>query len=205
MSEVDWNALKKRSDDATKPAPPGDHIVEIKKCSWKMNQSNNPMYSIQGTIVDGPAEGKAVFNNFNVTVENDFALSIFFRHMAALGLDENFFGAGPSHDQVCQALVGRRAVFSLEIRQWQDSNRNGVTDVKPIGGPMASMVGVVTPPGMMPGSMNTPSYISSNIPTPNTTNPTTPDISQRPSVPAMPSTTPPLPPSGPFDITSPTA
>jgi len=196
VSEVEWSALKKRADDATRPAPPGDHIVEITKCTWKMNSSNNPMYSVQGRIVEGPAEGKTIFNNFNVTVENDFALSIFFRHMTALGLTESFFNAGPSHDQVCQALVGRRALFTLEVRQWQGQDRNGVTDVKPVTGPLATMsalTGVVTPPGAIPGSVSSP---IGGVPTPGN------GAAQHPPTPMM-HTTP--PPPSPFDITPPTA
>lgn len=151
MSEMDWSTLKKRADNATKPAPPGSHVVEIKKASWKHNSSGNPMYSVQGVIVEGPAEGKSVFNNFNVTVDNDFAVAIFFRHMAALGLDEGFFAAQPSHDAVCQALVGRRAVFELEIRQWQGQDRNGVTDVRPLSAAQATaaaMLGTPTGPAV---------------------------------------------------------
>jgi hypothetical protein len=197
VSEVAWGDLKKRADDATKPAPPGPHIVEITKASWKMNSSNNPMYSVQGKIVEGAAEGKTVFNNFNVTVENDYALAIFFRHMDALGLDDAFFAESPSHQQVCEALVGRRAIFTLEIRKWQGQDRNGVTDVQPLTGPQAAMLGVVTPPGMIPGSVSAPASVSVGVPTPNG------GATERPPTPTITPTTP--PPPSPFDITPPTA
>jgi hypothetical protein len=151
VSEVNWSALKKQADEATKPAPVGEHVVEIKKCSWKLNASGNPMYSVQANIVEGPAEGKTIFNNFNLTVENNFAMAIFFRHMDALGLGDAFFASGPSHDQVCQALIGRRAVFSVDVRQWQGQDRNNVTDVKPLSGAQvtaAAMVGVHVQPAV---------------------------------------------------------
>jgi hypothetical protein len=199
VSEVEWGALRKRADDATKPAPAGDHVVEIKKCSWKLNSSGNPMYTIQGVITEGPAEGKAVFNNFNVTVDNDFALAKFFQHMDALGLTEQFFATGPSHDQVCQALIGRRAIFTLEIRQWMSQDRNGVTDVKPLTGPtaMTALTGVVTPPGMAPGSPVGVATTSGQPPRPPT--PTIPTTAPNPT---MPQPTTPQPPT-PFDITPP--
>jgi hypothetical protein len=106
VSEVNWSALKKQANDATRPAPVGEHVVEIKKCSWKLNSSGNPMYSVQANVVEGPAEGKTIFNNFNLTTENSFAMAIFFRHMEALGLGDAFFAAGPSHDQVCRDRTG---------------------------------------------------------------------------------------------------
>lgn len=184
MSEMDWSTLKKRADNATKPAPPGSHVVEIKKASWKHNSSGNPMYSVQGVIVEGPAEGKSVFNNFNVTVDNDFAVAIFFRHMAALGLDEGFFAAQPSHDAVCQALVGRRAVFELEIRQWQGQDRNQVDNIQPVTGPLAQSVGVAAagpgnptlpPTPKMPAGPATPPHVGAMTPSaPATPPPVTP-------------------------------
>jgi hypothetical protein len=192
VSEVNWSALKKQANDATRPAPVGEHVVEIKKCSWKLNSSGNPMYSVQANVVEGPAEGKTIFNNFNLTTENSFAMAIFFRHMEALGLGDAFFAAGPSHDQVCQALVGRRAVFSVDIRQWQGQDRNNVTDVKPLSGAQATaaaMVGVhvlpavPTPGGSgvsggtsagAPQNIQLPPAQSITVPTPTTPAPITP-------------------------------
>lgn len=184
MSEVNWSALKKSADNAMKPAPPGDHVVEIRKAEAVTNSSGNPMYKVQGVIVSGPAEGKTVFNNFNVTVDSEFALGIFFRHMAALGLDDAFFATGPNHAQVASALVGRRALWTLSIRQWQGQDRNQVDNIQPVTGPLAQSVGVAAagpgnptlpPTPKMPAGPATPPHVGAMTPSaPATPPPVTP-------------------------------
>lgn len=190
MAEVDWSALKKSADDAMRPAPPGDHVVEIRKSEAVTNSSGNPMYKVQGVIVSGPAEGKTVFNNFNVTPESQFAMAIFFQHMAALGLDDAFFATGPNHAQVAQALIGRRAVWTLDIRQWQGRDRNEVKSITALSGPLAQSVGGVTAGPATPGMPPTPS--TPKMPA----GPATPPHVgvMTPSAPATP------PPVTPFDI-----
>lgn len=138
-NSVDWNSLKKAADDATKPAPPGTYLCEVTKAeAGNASNSGNPMIKTTMRIVDGPAAGKTIFNNFNLTLDNAFAMSIFFRHMAAFGLDDSFFGAGPAVEQVAATLVERRARVTISIRQWQGQDRNQVDNVEP---PLGGVVG----------------------------------------------------------------
>lgn len=188
--------LKKAADDATKPAPEGDHIVEITKAvSANASTSGNPMYKVTGRIVEGVAQGKTVFTNINVTLDSAFAMSLFFKRMAALGFDDNYFGAGPSHEQICNDLVGRRAIWVLGIRQWQGQDRNEMTDVKPLSGPLAS--GPVGPMVGTAGAYTTPAAGAT---------PPTPQMPAAPPTPQMPSTPQATAPSGmtpppvPFDV-----
>lgn len=185
---VNWSQLKKSADDATKPAPDGDHPVEIGKATLVTNSSGNPMYKIQAKIFDGPATGKTVFNNFNITVDSAFAMAIFFRHMAALGLDDNFFGNGPSHEEVCSALVGRRSMWTLSTREWQGQPRNQVEDIKPLSGPLASMpIGGGSSIGGAPVGVQGGSQ------------PPVPSLPSGPPVPQMSTTPATAPPPVPFD------
>lgn len=191
MSTIDWNALKKTADDATKPAPPDDYTCEITKCeATSAASSGNPMLKATMKIVDGPYAGKTVFNNFNLTLDHAFAMSIFFRHMAAFGLTDEFFAQGPEMDQVAAALVGRRARVTLSIRQWQGQDRNQVDNVQPIpgvpaGGPGSSVPVIATgPSGMTP---TTPGPVPASPASPATpVVPTTPTAPTTPGVPALP-------------------
>ena len=185
---INWGDLKKAADDATKPAPIGDYVCEITKCeATTASTSGNPMLKATMRITDGPAAGKTIFNNFNVTLDSAFAMSIFFRHMAAFGLNDQFFAGGPAMEQVAAALVGRRANVTLGIRQWQGADRNQVDNVTALGGlqmPVASSVaGPSVPSPGVPTS--TPS------PTPVMTTPTTPATPSSPAT--APTTAPPIP------------
>lgn len=188
MSEnsVNWSDLKKSADDATKPAPEGDYIVEVKKAdSTTAQTSGNPMYKLQASITEGPAAGKTVFTNVNVTLGNAFALSIFFRNMAAFGMGDDYFAAGPSHEQVCADLVGRRAIWSLGIRQWQGVDRNEVTGMKALEGPNAQ-----APLSATSSAIPTPGAVSVGA---------GPAVGAMPPTPQIPTPTTAAPPT-PFDV-----
>jgi len=201
MGEINWSDLKKRADDATKPAPPGTYVVEIKKASWKNNSAGDPMYSLQAVIVDGASEGKTVFSNLTLKTDNNFTLSMFFRHMEALGLNDQFFASGPGHDQVCSALVGRRAHFILDVRQWQGRDRNNLVDIKPLSGPLAAMSGRPSTSGIAPSTSSVTSASSVPVASAPTAHVSTPQISMNTSPSAGLSVSVPTPPPSPFDIT----
>lgn len=181
MSQMDWSALKKFADDSTKPAPVGEYVVEVKKCDAANAQSSgNPMLKAQLVICDGPSAGKSVPNNFNLTVDNGFAMSIFFRHMAAFGLDDKFFAGQPSIEQVAATLVGRRARVQLSIRTWQGRELNQVDNVMPLtGGSLATVPAPV-------GGPQVPTPSGPAVPATPSQTPSTPTPSTVPTVPGPP-------------------
>lgn len=208
MTEIDWNQLRTSADDATRPAPAGLHVVEIRKAEpTTAKTSGNPMYKVQGIITEGAAQGKTVFHNFNVTLDNAFAMARFFAYMEALGLDQRFFASRPSHQDVCAALIGRRAIWELSISTYQGKERNQVDDMKSLSG--SGMIGVPTP--------NSPGIPTPGVPTPGIPTPggavrtgSSPSVPSAPSVPSTPPSTPmtpstptvpAAPPRTPFDIT----
>jgi hypothetical protein len=148
-----WKDLKKRGDDATKPAEPGWYVVECVKAEVKKaSTTGNPMISAQFKIAEGPAAGKTVFTNFNVTPDSDFALGIFFNQLAAFGLDDAFFATDPSIEQLAASLVTRKANVELGIRAWQGVDRNEFKNVRrldgqvPAGQPVAAGIPSATGP-----------------------------------------------------------
>lgn len=178
-STINWKDLKKRAEDATKPPEPGWYVLECTKSELKSAQtSGNPMIAAQFKIVDGPAAGKSgIFNNFNLTVDNDFAMGIFFNNMAAFGFDENYFNTNPSLDQLATSLVGRRANVKIGHRVWQGQPRAQFEEVRPLEGalPVPVAVGSMVPtPGAQMPSVASPS-------TPPT--PTVPTIDASPASP----------------------
>lgn len=170
MSTMDWSKLKQQADDATKPAPIGEYIVEITKCeAAHASTSGNPMLKMTGRIVEGPCEGKTVFNNFNITPDSAFALSIFFRHMESLGLGTDYFATNPEVEQIAQDLVGRRAKFTLGIRTWQGVDRNQVDNIQPLPGfvnPTPASQGGVPVPGAVATAAPTAPPVPGNAPAP---------------------------------------
>lgn len=174
MGEIDWASLKKNADDATKPAPPGRYRLFCDKADAKTASTGSLMISTKFHIEGGPLHGKAIFHNFVLTVDNAFALSIFFRGLAAFGLDDNFFAQmnSSSLEPVALALVGRQADADIDIRPYQGTDRNQINGFHPVSGMSAAVVPGNPTPNMSPVPSMTAPTPSSAPPMPTMTIPT---------------------------------
>jgi hypothetical protein len=149
-------------------------------------------------VETGPHAGKPVFNQFVISPDNANALGFFFRHMRVLGLDDAFFGASPSIEQVAAALVNKRARIRVSVRQWNDQDRNQIDAILPPANGRPATPPSSTPPGpsgpLPPGGMShfAPPASSPAAPSP----PETPPAGN--VTPIKPKVTPPPAPELPF-------
>lgn len=183
MSELDWGALQKEAATAG-VYPDGDYNVIVFESVATTSSNGKPMIKIKARITDGPKKDKPVYSQFVVSAENAIALKIFFQHMAAFGLNADFFAQNPPMDVVAKNLMNRGAMFELGTRQWGGADRNEVKSVKPLpaGGPTIPGL-VVTPPVLGPTGM-TP---TASLAGPAAATPVTP---MTPTTPGAPPTTP---------------
>lgn len=184
MTTIDFSKALADAKNATfETLPIGDYDVEVTKCDAVTSSNGRPMLKAMMKVIVGQFENRPLMNNFVLTVENPVALSMFFRHMKAFGISEDFFaqlGANGSLEPVAAALVGRRARLTLGHREWHGENRNEVNAVKPYTGAPGTALGG---PGAMPG----PGGFMPNMTTPS---------APTPPAPPMPAT-PPTPPTAP--------
>jgi hypothetical protein len=147
--------------------PIGDYDFEVGDTMVKTSSSGsgNEMIVTKLRCLVGPYAGKSITNNFVLTADNASALNIFFRHMAAFGLDENFFAQIGQGDltPIASALRGRRARITIGHRQWNGTNQNDIKAINPLTGGVASPTAAAPtgmmpppPPGVQPPTMSTP-------------------------------------------------
>jgi hypothetical protein len=160
--------------------PDGDYNAIVVESSATTSSTGKPMIKVKFRVMDGPHKDKPIWSQFVISPESPIALRIFFQHMAAFGLDANFFAQQPPMDSVARNLLNRGVVLTLDSREWGGALRNNVKGISPLsaGGPIAP--GVVTGPpivGVSPMSLpgSTPS------PTSTPTVPTTPTTPTAPS------------------------
>lgn len=138
--------------------PAGPYDAECISADAVTSSTGKPMIKCKFEVISGPHAKRKFFNQFVLSIENETALAMFFRHMRAFGMDENFFAAVGQQGlaPVAQAMVGRRARFDLGIRKWNDEDRNEVKSVKPLAGGVASggLPGTGAP--ALPGLPGTP-------------------------------------------------
>jgi len=222
MTTIDFaRALKEAKGASMEALPIGDYDVEVAKSEATTSSNGKPMIKVTMKVVAGPYERRSVLNQFVMSQDNPVALSIFFRHMKAFGLTEDWFmalGSQGSLEPVANALIGRRARLTLGHRDWQGETRNEVKAVKPYTGapgpaPTGPAVGGLiappTPPTAAPVPPPAPTPVATPAPAPAPAPVPAPAVAT--SVPPIP--TPPAPPvptatptaaggSGPVDATA---
>jgi hypothetical protein len=165
--------------------PIGDYDVEIHEATATISSTQKPMIKIKAKVITGPHTKRTVMTQFVLSVENAVALNIFFRNLRAFGLTDEWLTAiGGANDltPIAQALVGRKARFTLGQKQYQGETRNEVNGVKPMTGAPAA------PPQSLPGS----GLPGAGMPTGGVTTP--------PAQPAAVAQPPAQPPSPPQDV-----
>lgn len=167
MSSIDWMSLKKEADDATKPIPDGEYDIIVEKSELVISKQGqgNPMISVQMKVVIGPYSGRMLFSNIVFSTDKAFALAMWFRKLAAFGLDDAYFGRGPELPDIAASLVGRYATLTVGHREWNNVVSNDVTGFRPT-------VGAIQPHNLVVGG---PAFTGTSA----STNPT-------PSVPPVP-------------------
>lgn len=186
MTTIDFNrAIQDARGASFEALPIGDYDVEVAKAEGVTSQSGKPMIKTTMRVVSGPYEKRPIVNQFVLSVENPQAVAIFFRHMKAFGLTEEWFaalGQQASLAPVADALVGRRARLTLGHREWQGEMRNEVKSVKPYTGAPPAPAQVPTGP-TAPGAASLPG------PAPLPPAAPTATVQPMPQPPAPPSTT----------------
>ena len=131
MTTIDFNKLMADAGEGFQPVPPGPYHVEVSKSEATQSSTRKPQLKLQYRILDGAHAGRILFDTETISAENADSLRFFFDHMAALGLDRAYFAANPPMPSVAAALMGRRALVNVGIRndntQW--SGRNQITGV----------------------------------------------------------------------------
>lgn len=184
MSGVNWADLKKTADDATKPLPKDWYEVVVDSADQKTASTGSEMIAVKFKVDSGPHAGRVLFTNLVLSPDSGFALSLFFRNLGALGIDDGFFNqlsasgmdVRASLTSIAQTIVGRRARVEVGIRQWQGQDRNEVTNMQaattgaggvpggpgPIGAP--PVPGVVGGPPVPPAGPPTPAASGPPVP-----------------------------------------
>jgi Protein of unknown function (DUF669) len=144
VSSLNWSDLKRSASEAGFDVVPADEYdVYVESATAAKTANGKDMIKTRFRVETGPHAGKPVFNQFVISPDNANALAFFFRHMRVLGLDDAFFGASPSIEQVSSALVNKRCRVRVSVRQWNDQDRNQVDAVMP---PANGMPATPTPP-----------------------------------------------------------
>jgi hypothetical protein len=188
---INWQDLQKAAGDAAfTPLPNDVYDVFVDEAEATKTSTDKDMIKVKFKVTNGPHEGRGIFNQFVISPDSANALAFFFRHMAALGLDEAFFAANPPLQQVAAALVGRACRVKVGTREYQGTDRNEVQAVlPPTPGTATTAPPAPTPMPTTPPSPGTPAAPPVGVgPTPMPVAPpvAAPPVSPAPAAPELP-------------------
>lgn len=144
MPTKSWTELLTDAGDAGgtfEVMPEGDYDFVVKEAKAQTASTGKQMFVIKAEIQGGPHNSRLVWHNFVLSHDNPAALGFFFRHMAVLGLNAEYFKQNPADHHVADALVGRRFRGQLGIKKYQGQDKNEIKAFFPPSG-----AGVGAPP-----------------------------------------------------------
>jgi hypothetical protein len=153
MTSIDFGQLMKEAGEGFQPVPSGPYNVQLVKAEAVTSGTGKPMIKVRLQIIGGPHDGRQLFDQFVITAGNPTALSFFFEHMAAFGLDRSFFASNPPLDGVAATLIGRQALVSVGIKQYKGADRNEVQSYNAIAGGQVGGIGPSAAAGPGPATM----------------------------------------------------
>ncbi len=133
---VNWSELRRVADDGGfQVLPHGEYDVHVVSAAAGKTSTGKDRIRVTFKVENGPHNGAPVVNDFNITADNATAMSIFFRHMAVLGLDGGYFATNPGApiEKVAADLQEKRTRCRLRLssRTWQGQERNNVDAILP--------------------------------------------------------------------------
>lgn len=177
MVSTSWGSLRKTAEDASKPLPKDWYDVQVEKAELTTSSTNKPMIKVVLQVMSGPQAGnRKVWTQFVFSPDSPFALQMFFKNMAAFGLDEKFFDSLPEGDPevglnlVAAQLTGCTARALIAPRTFNGTDRDNVVEITaPQGGASRPAVSVAPAPSTSsaPAGPPTPN-VPAGPPTPGT-------------------------------------
>lgn len=153
MATTNWADLVKKAKEApdSSPLPAGEYKVKVESAEFKQSSTGKDMYVVVYVVTEGQHAGRKIWHRLVVSPESPVALSIFFRHMAVLGVSEDFLithGSDPA--AVCAKLIDAMARVKYGPQK-KKPEYGEVKDLAPIdgvvsGGGSAPAAGAAAPP-----------------------------------------------------------
>lgn len=152
MANTTWGALRKTAEDASRPLPKDWYDVVVEKAENTIASTGSPMIKATLQVMSGPQAGnRKVWTQFVFKPDSPFALQMFFKNLAAFGLDGAFFDTLPAEIEAGMPIIagkiqGASARALIGPRAYQGTERDNVEELAPAQGGGARSTSVAPAP-----------------------------------------------------------
>lgn len=175
MPEQTWGSLRKTAEDASRPLPADWYDVTVEKAENTVASTGSPMIKATLQVMSGPQAGnRKVWTQFVFKPDSPFALQMFFKNLAAFGLDAAFFDSLPPNIEAGMPIIaakiqGASARAKIAPRAYQGTERDNVEELAAAAPGSARPASVAPAPSNASGAAPTapvPAGASPVAPTP---------------------------------------
>lgn len=194
MTMIPWDQIIKNSAGSFDPVPTADYDMFVESAEPAQASTGNPMIRTKLRITGGPHDGRRIWNNFVIALDNPNSLSFFFQHMAIFGMDSSYITAlpplnpemgadDPSLRQIAANMAGRPLRARVGQQSYNGQPRNNIERVMPPATP-----GLAAAPSGFPSSPypQAPAPQYPQAPTPQPYQQPDPWAQQQPAAPQYP-------------------
>lgn len=148
MPTINWDDMEKAHEEASRPAPAGRYVLELKSLTEGESKKGDFQIKIIWQIAEGPYKGKVATEYLTLNPEKPVTISIARNAINMLGVAD--FKAWGQLDPSArkEMFVGRRIEADLETREYNDRVSNNIKQkIRAItGSSTGSLPDGMTPP-----------------------------------------------------------
>lgn len=137
MPNLGWDSLLAAAGDAGKAFEPLDDAAYnfvITKPEIGQSKTGKKSIGITAIVESGPHAKRRVWHTWYISPESANALAYFFREMAVLGLDQEFWAGNPSDEKIIAGLNNRRFVGTTKVEEYNGKKKNVIDSfAAPVG------------------------------------------------------------------------
>jgi Protein of unknown function (DUF669) len=141
---INWSNVIRETDEGTKVIPPGEYNVRVTEAQAVKASSGSDMIKTTVKLEDPPYAGRSLITNLVFTFDNPIAMRMLFRRLSALGVTAEWLAeSSASVPQIAEAIKGRSSLAKINVRRWNNEDRNDVEMF--LDGSGAGVPGVAAP------------------------------------------------------------
>lgn len=150
MATINWDEMEKAHEEASRPAPAGRYILEVKSLTEGESKGGDPQIKITWSVAEGPYKGKTAVDYLTFNPDKPATISIARNALNMLGVPDLRAWGQIDPQQRTQMFIGKRIEADIEVNEFNGRVTNRIKQkVRAISG--SSMGGTVpagvgTPP-----------------------------------------------------------
>ena len=127
MPVVSWDDMENAHEEASRPAPEGRYIVQVKTATEAVsNEGKHPQVKLVWEIVEGPYKGKVAFETLTFNMDKPVTISMSRATLQMLGFNDLRVWGETDPKLRIEMLKGKKIEADVNVREWNGRITNNI-------------------------------------------------------------------------------